>query len=170
MKKKSSILFFLFFLFIFSANAQTNKQDEPQNLSQNNESQFLLPINIYRNIISRTSKEKIIKDLNLNLITHRGGVDYYEIGETLAGLRFVGQYLTEISFRYFGEEGLNYETSIVKAGFLLKKRAKSSNLEIDPGFEVQTLDGEIRVYKKGNIVCRVYDGTYLGFSFSKAHT
>ena len=69
--------------------------------------------------------------------------------------------------RYFGEDGLNYETSMVKAGFLLKKRAKSSNLEIEPDLEAQTLDGEIRIYKKGNIVCKVYDGSYIGFSFSK---
>lgn len=118
-------------------------------------------------MINRISRDKLIKELNLELINHRGGIDYYEVYETMVGIRYTGQYLSEISFRYFGEEGLNYEATLIKSGFLLKKRKKSSNLEIESDFEAQALNGEVRIYQKGGLFCRVYDGTFIGFTFSK---
>lgn len=132
------------------------------------EQDFLVPNTIFKNITNRIAKQKLVKDLNLTLVVHRGGMDYYQIGEVLTGLHFEGQFLNKVSFRYFGQEGLDYETSLIKIGFMLKKRAKTSNLEIEPGLEVNDLDGEVRIYRKGNVVCQVYDGTYLGFTFYKA--
>jgi hypothetical protein len=151
----------------FDSLAEGDTQIEDSVL-QKREVEFLLPINIYKNLANGVNKQKLYKDLNLRLLAHRGGIDFFQIGGTFTGLHFVGQNLTEISFRYFGEDGINFETSMVKAGFLLKKVAKSSNLEIYSDFETQMLDGEIRIYKRGNIVCRVYDGSYIGFTFCKS--
>lgn len=168
MKIKFYVLLVISFLLIYPVNAQIDDDTETiDSVLQKKGEYFLLPSSIYKNITNRISKEKLIKDLNLTILNHRGGVDYYQVNETLLGMRFSGQYLSEISFRYFGDEGLKYESTLMKSGFLLKKRSKSSSIEIEPDFEAQTLDGEIRIYKKGSIVCQVYDGTYIGFTFYK---
>ena len=168
MRLKFYALIVMSLLLTSTINAQIIEDSDIQDsVLQKKGEEFLLPSSIYKNIINRTSKVKLIKDLELTPLTHRGGVDYYQINETLLGMRFFGQYLSEISFRYFGDEGLNYEAALLKSGFLLKKRTKSSSLEIEPNFDAQSLDGEIRIYKKGIVVCQVYDGTYIAFTFSK---
>jgi hypothetical protein len=169
MKKYFLVFTIIFCLFLSSGQAQTKDSTQVDDSTiQKREQDFFLPITIIKNITNRTTKQKLIKDLDLKLAAHRGGTDYYEIGELFAGLHFEGPYLNKVSFRYFGQDGLDYEVSVTKAGFVLKKRAKTSNLEIEPGLEVNDIDGEVRIYRKGNIICQVYDGTYLGFTFYKA--
>jgi hypothetical protein len=156
--KKHPITFLLiFFIAPFCVHAQVNNSsqlDESTLLKRLQE--FLLPNSIFKNITNRVTKERIVNDLNLRLISHRGGIDYYEVGDAMTGLHFSGQILDEVSFRYFGEEGLDYENSMLKAGFVLEKRAKTSNLEIG-GVDATDINGEVRIYRKGSIILPIFE-------------
>ena len=83
------------------------------------------------------------------------------------GLRFYGreQIGAEISFRLFGDQADDYEQLLMNSGYVLKSRKKTSTLELEPDFNTQLLSGELRTYRKGDVVCVVMDGSYRGFTF-----
>lgn len=111
------------FLLIASANSQIKEDTQIEDsVLQKRGEEFLSPTGIYKNLTNRISKVKLVKDLNLIMINHRGGIDYYEVNQTAVGLSFTNQYLSGIAFRYFGEQGLDYETALSKSGFLLKQK------------------------------------------------
>ena len=160
-------LFVLFFLSLLSncIKAQFLDKLDVDTSFEVKRNEFLTPNYIYKNIGKPiTNKDRLEKNLNIQIEMHKGGIDYYSINETNVGLRFKGQVLLEISFRYFGDDGMNYETSLINAGYILRNTKKTINIESEAS-DFDMSNGEIRFYKKGNVICKVYDGTYLAFTF-----
>lgn len=132
---------------------------------------FVTPLFIYRNISrAHFTKSNIEEVLHVSTTAHRGGVDFYEINDMFVGLRFYGreQIGAEISFRLFGDQAADYEQLLMNSGYVLKSRKKTSTLELEPDFNSQLLSGELRTYRKGDVVCVVMDGSYRGFTFYAA--
>lgn len=128
--------------------------------------EFLTPKFIYRNIGTPEFTEKSIDDV-FQKAAHRGGIDYYSVGDNSVGMKFGGKnrICCYISFRLFGEQAAEYESSLLDAGFVLKSTKRTTNLEAEGDLSSQLLNGELRVYRKGSVVCNVMDGSYLAFTY-----
>lgn len=113
------------------------------------------------------TKQNLESEYNVVLLDHRGGWDYYDFSKTNVGFKFGGNsnVCYKISFRLFGDEASEYENQLKDDGFKLLSRKESSNLELEGDLSSQLLNGELRVYKMGSVVCQVYDGSYIGFTF-----
>jgi hypothetical protein len=144
-----------------------NKESENDSIIQLRRKEFLTPKFIGANIgTSFVTKERLEKDLDIYVERYRNGVTYYELDIPI-GLRYMGklEVCVELSFRLFGEDGPEYENSLVKSGFILKSKKKTKNLELNGDMSSQLLNGEYRTYRKGEVVCEVMEGSYFGFSF-----
>ena len=129
---------------------------------------FVTLLFIYRNISrAHFTKSNIEKALHVSTTVHRGGVDFYEINDMFVGLRFYGreQIGAEISFRLFGDQATDYEQLLMDSGYVLKSRKRSTQFELESNLDSQLLSGELRTYRKGDVVCVVMDGSYRGFTF-----
>lgn len=113
------------------------------------------------------TKQNLESEYQVELLMHRGGWDYYDFNLTNVGFKFGGNtnVCYKISFRLFGEDATDYENQIKSAGFKCISRKESSNLELEGDLSSQLMNGEIRIYRKGNVVCEVFDGSYLGFTY-----
>lgn len=148
----------------------TEKTLNNDSLIQLRRKEFLTPKFICACIgTSFATKKRLEKDLNINLVGFRNGVTYYEMDIPI-GLRYTGdiEVCVEMSFRFFGEDGSEYENSLVSSGFVLKNRKKTNNLELEGDLSSQLRNGEFRTYRKGEVVCEVMEGSYFGFSFYRA--
>ncbi len=139
-------------------------------ITRSRQEEFLNPQYILQTIGIRmpcSLQKNIEQNLKLESQMHRGGVDYYSFDDCNVGMRFAGEkrVLVELSFRLFSEAAAKYECKLIKSGFVLKSRKKSSNLELEGDLSSQLLNGELRLYQNGEVVCEVIDGTYVGFSF-----
>lgn len=156
---------------LFSQNNSSeisNIEFMSDSLIQLRRTEFLTPIFIFNVIgMPMASKKNLESDLNLMLYTHRGGKDYYEINGIPVGMLFMGktQVCVELSFRLFGEDGTNYLQSLIKQGFSLRKTSRTANLELEGDLSSNALYGTLSIYRKGDVICEVYDGTFIGFTF-----
>lgn len=142
-------------------------QDSMLNQKRKN---FLNPSYICNTIgigMPNSLKDNIERNLEINIAAHRGGVDFYDLGDVFMGLRYGGQSMIciEISFRLFGDEAKDYESLLKKKGFILKSKKKTTNLELESDMTSQLLDGELRVYGKNDVICKVMDGSFISFTF-----
>ena len=148
-----------------NVNNKTNSNDS---LIQIRREKFITPLFISKIIgMAYATQEHLEKDMDLFPITNRGGMFYYSINEYNVGMRFFGEtsVLVEMSLRLFGEDGSNYEKQLIKDGFVLKGTEETENLEIESDLSSQLLNGELRTYQKGNVICQISDGSYLGVKF-----
>ncbi|MFZ4454934.1 MAG: hypothetical protein ACOYOT_01805 [Bacteroidales bacterium] len=113
------------------------------------------------------TKQNLESEYHVELLGHRGGWDYYDFNKTQVGFKFGGNsnVCYKLTFRLFGDEALEYESQIKNAGFKLLSRKESSNLELEGDLSSKLLNGEVRIYKMGSVICHVYDGSYIGFTF-----
>lgn len=135
---------------------------------EKNKSNFFSPSLIAKVIgMPNATKKNLESEYQVELLAHRGGWDYYDFNLTNVGFKFGGNsnVCYKISFRLFGEDATDYENQIKTAGFKFISRKESTNLELEGDLSSQLMNGEIRTYKKGNVICDVVDGSYLGFTY-----
>ncbi len=175
---KKIILALVSILFFNYGFAQTKILSEEEfnsdSLLQQRRIEFLTPKFISQFIgASYVTRSTLEHDLQMDATAYKGGVMYYEINDIPIGLRYykiitqgtVREICIEMSLRLFGEDAQHYENSLILAGFVLKSRKSTTNLELEGDMSSQIMNGEVRIYRLGDVVCKVIDGSYMGFAF-----
>ena len=112
---------------------------------------------------SYLTRNDIERNLQIKPFTHRGGKDFYNIAENNVTMGYSPeQVCVFVSFRLFADEALEYQQELINI-FSLVKQKEAVSLEMDRG--IQGLQSQIRYYKKGDVVCEVYDGSYISFTY-----
>lgn len=143
------------------------KADSVQNAQDELMKGFIGPLFIVKNIGAFTRKS-VDELFGSNYITHRGGVDYYDMNKYTLGLSFTdNNYCYKMSFRLFGEEARKYMDLLLDNGngFKFVKKYETSNLELEGDLSSQLLNGELSVYRYKDIICEILDGSNMAFTF-----
>ena len=115
--------------------------------------------------MSWMTKSNLEESLQVTRIMHRGGKDFYNIADKNVTIEYSPEDVCiYVSFRLFAEEAEDYEKELRKV-FTLQQTRKGVSLETEANRTARVGQVRIRKYRKGEVVCEVYDGTYIGFSY-----
>ena len=171
------IILFLLGIISYGIHAQskivTKEEFDSDSLLQERRTEFLKPAFIAKFIgTSFATKTRLENDLKLIARGFKDDMVFYDLNGSSIGIDYYKDDNTEIcvglSFRFFGQEGSDYENSLAKNGFTLSNKKKTSNLELEGDLSSQLLNGELRTYRKGEVVCEVMQGSYFSFSFYRS--
>jgi hypothetical protein len=146
---------------------QKKVDDSIQNAYADLQKGFISPLFIFKNL-GFFKKEKVNELFGDNFISHKGGVDYYDMNNYTIGLTFSDSGVCyKMAFRLFGDQALKYMDSLLDNGngFKLVKKTETLNLELESDLSSQLLNGQLKIYKFKDVICEVFDGSYVSFTF-----